>query len=104
MITMLCSKRGCREKVPCQAHGVRNSTRSGYTYRWQQFRLAYLREHPLCAGPWSLCAKAGRVTPATDVDHDQRATGPDDPTFFEGPFNSLCRPCHAVKTREEERA
>jgi hypothetical protein len=37
------------------------------------------------------------------MDHDQRVTGPDDPTFWTGPFNALCHPCHSRKTALEQK-
>ena len=101
-ITMLCSKRGCRETLPCKTH-TRNSTRSGYDYRWQKFRSAWIRDHPLCSGKWSECERLHRVRPTAHVDHDQRVTGPDDPRFYTGPFNALCHECHSRKTALEQK-
>ena len=42
-----------------------SSTARGYGYRWQQARLHYLAEHPLCV----MCSADGKVVPATVVDH-----------------------------------
>lgn len=102
-IIIQCSKRGCNETVlPCRKHS-RSPTRSGYnSTRWRKERLIYLRQNPICAGKWSLCEKAGIVKASTDKDHDKRVTGPDDPTFYTGPFNALCHECHLVKTVAEQ--
>ncbi|GAB3282555.1 hypothetical protein GCM10027347_58850 [Larkinella harenae] len=72
---------------------VRNSNEMGYTYRWQKFRLAFLRKHPLCIA----CQKKGIVTAATDVDHVVPHRG-DPIKFWAGPFQALCKPCHSAKT------
>ena len=37
----------------------------GYTTRWEKARKTYLMSHPLCV----MCAKDGRTTAATVVDH-----------------------------------
>lgn len=87
-----------------------NSTERGYGYRWQQYRSAWLREHPLCgdridgpSGEHSQCARQGRVTAATDVDHIERINGGSDALFWE-PSNhqSLCHGCHSSKTQREQ--
>jgi 5-methylcytosine-specific restriction protein A len=94
--------------IPGAARG--NSTQRGYTYRWQQYRKRWLAEHPTCGersdGPstqHSQCARDGRVTAATDVDHIERITGPNDSRFWD-PSNhqSLCHACHSVKTQTEQ--
>jgi len=73
------------------------SARRGYGYKWQQLRRMFLREHPLCADPFS---RHGGVPPlATDVDHitRKRDGGTDDPSNLQG----LCHSCHSMKTRAE---
>lgn len=84
----------------------------GYGARWRKARLHHLKKHPLCV----LCKKAGRVTPATVVDHiephrlgDALASG--DPVaiakarllFWDSSrWQSTCETCHnAVKATEE---
>lgn len=69
--------------------------RRGYDGRWRKARLAHLRDHPLCAE----CQKAGRLTPATVVDHVTPHRG-DERLFWdsEGNWASLCKPCHDKKT------
>ncbi len=100
-VTMLCSHRGCHSTQPCKDHGV-NATRDGYDHRWRKFRKAFLAQHPLCAGKWSVCERKGLVVVATDVDHERRVTGKHDPHFYTGPFNALCSTCHRAKTRSEQ--
>jgi 5-methylcytosine-specific restriction endonuclease McrA len=80
----------------------------GYTYRWKQFRLSWLAEHPLCgdreggrSGEHSACVRDGRVTAAEHVDHVVPHRGDMD-AFWRGPYQSLCPRCHAVKTQQEE--
>lgn len=60
--------------------------------RWKERRTAWLAEHPSCAA-------CGR--PATDVDHIV-AVGLGG--SFDGPVQSLCRPCHLRKTAEDSKA
>ena len=66
----------------------------GYDSRWQKARLSFLRAHPLCAE----CAKAGRYTAATVVDHIIPHRG--DQKLFWDPDNwqSLCKYHHDQKT------
>ena len=61
-------------------------------------RSKWLRMHPLCVK----CQEAGRVTAATVPDHIVPLAdgGADD----ESNLQSLCDPCHAVKTAAENRA
>lgn len=69
----------------------------GYTRRWREYRLSYLRAHPLCQAE-------GCNQPATDVDHVQPITGPDDPLFWDvGNHQGLCHACHSRKTGSEDR-
>lgn len=94
---------------PALVHSRSNSTRRGYGYRWQRYRESWLQSHPVCgdrergrSAEHSECARSGRVSAATDVDHIKRVTGPDDPLFWE-PSNhqSLCHVCHSLKTVRE---
>lgn len=103
-----CRHRGCAALVDkpgyCEAHAHEaprsiadrkrgSSTKRGYGYRWQKFRESYLSSHPLCVE----CEKAGKITPATDVDHIVPHRG-DMEKFWQGPFQALCGPCHKSKT------
>lgn len=77
-----CRQRGCRQLVRdgggyCEAHRRevrrevdqrRGSAASrGYGSRWAKARETFLRQRPLCE--CEDCAGAGRVVPATVVDH-----------------------------------
>lgn len=62
--------------------------------QWRAIRAAQLRKEPLCRE----CAKAGRTTAATDVDHI------DGDSTNESPSNhqSLCHSCHSRKTATQD--
>ena len=76
-----------------------SSAARGYGWKWQQYRLRFLAEHPLCEE----CLKEDIYEPATDVDHIQAVSGPNDPLFWE-PTNhqALCHSCHSKKTNKED--
>lgn len=60
---------------------------------WRKLRARVLSERPLCEA----CSKRGRVTPATDVDHNDN-----DPTNNDRDnLVSLCHPCHSRKTQAD---
>lgn len=66
------------------------------TYRWQKTRLAQIRAKPFC----EKCLP--RVVPAKICDHVEPHKG-DEQKFWNGPFQSLCKPCHdGLKQREEK--
>lgn len=76
-----------------------NSHARGYTWRWRQYALGYLRNHPLCVE----CLPRKTLTAARHVDHIQAVAGPDDPRFWdEANFQALCQPCHSAKTCRED--
>src|SRR3546814_2674479 len=81
--------------------GRRGSARErGYTRTWEKARLVHLREHPLCA----MCARDGRTTAATVVDHVVPHRG-DDRLFWDRTnWQSLCKPHHDGEKRREEEA
>jgi 5-methylcytosine-specific restriction protein A len=65
------------------------------TQRWQRLRRLKLKETPLC----ELCLEAGRVEPASVVDHlvaISKGGEPFPPTYA---LLSLCPVCHNSKTR-----
>lgn len=74
------------------------SSARGYGAAWQRLRLVVLNREPLCRE----CAKGGRVTAATCVDHilAKAHGGTDD----EANLQPLCEPCHRAKTATEGRA
>ena len=63
---------------------------------WRKLRLTVLADEPLCR----MCAKQGRVTPATDIDHIDGNTYNNMRTNHQ----PLCRPCHTRKTNAENGA
>lgn len=68
------------------------------TSRWRQAARRFLVEHPLC----SYCARIGRVTPATVVDHVEPHRGDYSRFWDRENWQPLCKPCHdSVKAREE---
>ena len=57
-----------------------------------------LADEPLCR----LCAEAGRVTAATDVDHIEAFAGLDDPLrLARSNLRPLCHPCHMARTARQ---
>lgn len=75
-----------------------NSTERGYNARWRRARLTWLKRHPLCR----ICEEAGRITPATVVDHIVPHKG--DPALFwdRANWQSLCETHHNRKTATED--
>jgi len=70
----------------------------GYTYRWQQSRLQYLRNHPLCVE----CEREGKVEAAVVVDHIKAHRGDYDLFWDESNWQSLCKYHHDIKTAKED--
>jgi 5-methylcytosine-specific restriction protein A len=82
-----------------QEHHRGTPAQRGYNYRWRQYALAYLREHPLCVA----CQRQGRATAATDVDHIRPAKGQRDPRFWDvANHQALCHSCHSRKTAQTD--
>lgn len=68
------------------------------TARWRRTREHQLATNPLCE--WCLQERE-EVTVATEVHHDGAHRG-DIVRFFEGPFVSTCKPCHASRGQLED--
>lgn len=81
-----------------------NANNRGYNYKWQQYRVKYLRDNPLCVE----CQKLGKITAASVIDHitphklfdaieskDQQRIEKARQLFW-NPNNhqALCKPCH----------
>ena len=66
----------------------------GYDRRWQKAREIYLRKHPLCVK----CRAAGKLTPATVVDHIIPHRGNQQLFWDESNWQPLCENCHNKKT------
>ena len=70
----------------------------GYDYAWRKFRLAYLRQHPLCED----CLEQNIVTPATEPHHLIKLRKAPDRKYDESNLRALCKPCHRVRTARGE--
>lgn len=74
-----------------------SSTARGYGAAWQRLRGVILgRDGGLC----QVCAREGKVTLATQVDHikPKAKGGSDDPDNLQ----AICVPCHEAKTAADE--
>ena len=76
-----------------------SAARRGYGARWRRARAAYLARNPLCVP----CQAAGRLAPATVVDHRVPHRGDQKLFWNEGNWQGLCKPCHDAKTAREGR-
>ena len=103
-----CRHPGCKELcdkgVYCKRHTKEEAqtydrfrgtaTQRGYDSRWVKARKAFLARNPLCA----YCEKAGRLVPATVVDHIIPHRG-DKALFWDvSNWQPLCKMCHDKKT------
>ena len=68
-----------------------------YGARWRRERKAFLASNPLCAG----CARQGRITVATIVDHIIPHKGDLQAFWDKANRQGLCENCHNVKTASE---
>lgn len=68
------------------------------TARWKRLREQHLSMHPLCA--W--CLEMDVVEPATEVHHADGGHKGDVDKFWNGPFVSTCKPCHASRGQMED--
>lgn len=66
--------------------------------RWKKLRAAFRDENPLCR----LCAAAGRVEGARDVDHRIPVDVRPDLAYEWDNLQALCRACHTRKTAAEQ--
>lgn len=63
-------------------------------------REQQLAKQPLCEA----CLRMGRTVPATVCNHADPESKASEATFFDGPFSSLCQPCHDAGEQKAERA
>ena len=68
-----------------------SATQRGYDYRWRVRAKRFLRLNPLCA----VCAKRGRTTVATCVDHIVPHKGDQVLFWSEANWQGLCSSCHS---------
>lgn len=64
--------------------------------RWKRIRLEHLADEPLCR----MCTQQSRVTLATEVDHI-KPLWEGGQEYDRDNLQSLCSPCHIIKTSEE---
>ena len=76
-----------------------SAARRGYGTRWRKARQAYLARHRWCV----MCKAAGRMEPATVVDHVVPHRGDQQLFWDEGNWAPACKPCHDAKTAREGR-
>ena len=70
----------------------------GYDTRWRNYRLVFLRKHPLCVE----CERVGGVVPATVVDHVIRHSGDMELFWDTTNHQGLCKSHHDSKTARED--
>jgi 5-methylcytosine-specific restriction enzyme A len=78
----------------------RSASERGYDARWRKLSRAYLARHPHCA----ICARAGRLVPATVVDHIIPHKGNDWLRLDPVNFQPLCTNCHSSAKQRGERS
>jgi 5-methylcytosine-specific restriction protein A len=66
----------------------------GYDAAWQRVRLVVLAAEPLCR----FCDAAGRIEPATEVDHIDGNSRNND----RANLRPLCKPCHSRRTARDQ--
>src|SRR5262245_58671927 len=100
-----CSTSGCAELVtrdrPCARHARKpwaTSKRGGSTRSWRMRRMFVLREEPLCR----LCAAAGKLTAATEVDHIVPIARNGSEVYEN--YQPICELHHRAKSQQEARS
>jgi 5-methylcytosine-specific restriction protein A len=67
--------------------------------RWRKYRKYFIMKNKWCVE----CQRAGRLTPATDVDHIVPFDGVDMKSFWnKSNHQPLCKTCHSIKTGKEK--
>ncbi|MBX9911188.1 MAG: HNH endonuclease [Beijerinckiaceae bacterium] len=72
----------------------------GYTTAWDKARAGHLRSHPHCV----MCAKTGRTTPATHVDHVKPHRGDQAAFWDRANWQSLCASHHSSAKQRDDNA
>jgi 5-methylcytosine-specific restriction endonuclease McrA len=76
-----------------------SAAKRGYGAAWQKYRAGYLRSHPYCAQ----CAKQGKRSIASVVDHVSPHRGDQDKFWDKANHQALCKLCHdSYKQRLEK--
>lgn len=76
----------------------RSAAQRGYGYKWQQARVTWLNEHPLCADH----LRRGLVAAATVVDHIVPHRGDLSLFWDRKNWQSLCADCHDIHKQRAE--
>ena len=76
----------------------RISSNKLYNRQWSKVRARFLKEHPLCVK----CFSDGLITAANIVDHIKPHKGDTNLFWDESNYQSLCKPCHDMKTAKED--
>ena len=92
----VCDRCGPRGKRSDKQRGT--STQRGYDYRWQQFRITYLAQNPLCVD----CEAEGRAGAATDVHHEKKLRDRPDLKYEDSNLVALCSEHHDRRTAKGE--
>ena len=77
-----------------------SSSARGYGYRWQQARIRFLEQHPLCV----MCDGRGQITAATVVDHIDPHRGDQAKFWNVSNWQALCASCHSSIKQAQEAA
>ena len=75
-----------------------SSFERGYNARWKKFRIAYLKQHPLCVD----CLKQGIYTPSREPHHIQKLRDRPELKYEESNLIALCHDCHSKRTARGE--
>lgn len=76
-----------------------SSAQRGYDQRWRQYRLSFLRRHPLCA----MCLAMGKRTASSVVDHIEPHRGDSTRFWDKANHQALCEHCHNSHKQRLER-
>ena len=99
----------CARHQKVRAKG--NSAARGYDFRWQVYRLWFLRHHPVCLGPGPLPADWLAEEPAlrqrcghaaTDVHHIRKIEYFPELRLVEANCLPQCHSCHSIRSKRGE--
>ena len=95
----LTSGRYCELHAKLHINDRASAFERGYNSRWQNVSKRFLANHPFCAE----CERNGKLIPATVVDHVNPHRGDEELFWSESNWQPLCKKCHDIKTREENK-
>jgi 5-methylcytosine-specific restriction protein A len=76
----------------------RTTTERGYGWDWQQFRIQFIAQHPLCAD----CAGEGIVSPTEDIHHLTKIKHAPHMRLDDENLLPLCKRHHRMRTAKGE--